>query len=73
VHLDGNVESVSGQCPSIEFRLDGRRVEADGSTDYKHGQCKDVSAGDHLKVDGIDYGAYVTASRIDIRKGHGHE
>jgi hypothetical protein len=73
VHLDGSVESVSGRCPSIEFQLDGRRVDADESTDYKHGQCGDVSVGDHVKVDGVDYGAYVKASRIDIGKGHRHE
>ena len=67
VHLDGTALFVSGACPDISFFVDGRRVEANGQTQFK-GKCNDLNGGDHVVVDGKDNGDVVTATKIELKK-----
>jgi Domain of unknown function (DUF5666) len=68
VHLDGAASSVGGSCPNISFVVGGARVVADGSTDYKKGECRDVSNGRQVTVTGLQSGDTVRATMIELQK-----
>jgi hypothetical protein len=68
VHLDGRAFLVVGGCPNIAFLVDGTQVAADGSTDYKKGNCGDVTNGRGVKVDGVLSGVVVRATKIELQK-----
>jgi hypothetical protein len=68
VHLDGQASSVGGSCPNISFAVGGSRVVADGSTDYKKGDCRDVTSGRGVSVTGVQAGDAVRATTIELQK-----
>ena len=68
VHLEGRAFLVSGGCPDISFSLEGQRVVADRSTDYRKGDCKDVTNGRSMSVTGLQPGDSVRATRIELEK-----
>jgi hypothetical protein len=72
VHFDGTALRVSGSCPNLSFLVDFRSVVTNESTDYKHGSCDDLSSGDEVTIDGTEQRLTVTATRIDMKRGHGH-
>jgi Domain of unknown function (DUF5666) len=67
VKLDGRVSSVAGGCPNISFVVDGERVAADGSTEYRKGKCGDVDNGREVKVEGLKTDV-VHATKIELEK-----
>jgi len=68
VKLEGHAFLVTGGCPNISFFVDGARVAADGSTDYKKGKCGDVENGRQVKVNGVKSGDVVRATKIELEK-----
>ena len=56
----------------MSFTVNLRRVATNDSTDYKHGQCDDLSIGDQVTVDGTEQEGTVTATHIDMKRGHGN-
>ena len=70
VHFDGTVLLLSGNCPTLSFVVSLRTVVTNESTDYRHGQCDDLSSGDQVTIDGTAQLLAVTATRIDLKQGH---
>ena len=68
MHLDGLAFFVFGGCPNVSFFVNGTRVNADGSTDYKKGNCGDIENGRGVKVDGVQSGDAVRATKIELDK-----
>jgi hypothetical protein len=52
ISIDGKIDSLSGRCPTVSFRLAGFTVTTASSTTYSKGKCTDLSNGDTLSVDG---------------------
>jgi len=73
VHLNGAVSSLGGSCPNISFVVGGARVVADGSTDYKKGECRDVSSGQQVTVTGLQSGDTVRATMIELQKAKNND
>jgi hypothetical protein len=73
VHLDGAVSSLGGSCPNISFVVGGALVVADGSTDYKKGECRDVSSGQQVTVTGLQSGDTVRATMIELQKAKSND
>jgi hypothetical protein len=67
VEFDGTVIGLVGACPNVTFTAAGRIVVTDGSTEFKKGQCRDLSLGDRVRVRGTTSGGPVTADRIEFR------
>jgi hypothetical protein len=67
VKLEGRASAVAGGCPNISFFVDGERVAADSSTEYKKGKCGDVANGRELKVEGVK-SDLVHATKIEVEK-----
>jgi hypothetical protein len=68
VQLEGTAFVLSRSCPNATFFVDGERVVADGSTDYRKGDCSDLGTGDELKVEGLKSDDFVRATRIEFKK-----
>jgi len=68
VKLEGRVFLVTGACPNISFFVDDARVVADKSTDYKDGKCGGVQNGRQVKVNGVESGGVVRATKIELEK-----
>jgi hypothetical protein len=51
IRLEGTIASLSGACPNLTFRLEGRLVRTNGSTDGL-GRCR-LANGDDVRVDGV--------------------
>lgn len=62
------MSSVTGNCPDISFFLEGTRVVADRSTEYKKGKCGDVRSGRKATVNGVKTNNVVQATKIEIDK-----
>ena len=71
MHFDGTVLLLLGRCPTLSFTVNLRPVVTNDATDYKHGGCEDLSAGDQVTIDGTEQLGTVTATRIDMKQGHG--
>jgi hypothetical protein len=68
IEFEGLVSSLSGGCPNVSFAAAGRVVIANQSTDYRKGDCRDLSDGERVKVRGTTTtGSPVTATRIEFR------
>jgi uncharacterized protein DUF5666/all-beta uncharacterized protein len=67
--LDGTVFGVSGRCPVITFRLGTDTVAADGSTEYRKGDCGDVDNGRRVAVTGtVQPDGTVQATIVQLNK-----
>jgi hypothetical protein len=44
---------VSGTCPALRFRLEGRSVFTTSDTRYKDLSCSDLRLGLRIKVEGV--------------------
>jgi hypothetical protein len=73
VHFDGTVLLLLGRCPALSFTVGLRHVVTNGETDYEHGRCDDLSILDRVTIDGAESGGTVTATQIDMKKGHGDQ
>jgi hypothetical protein len=68
VDFEGSVVALSGECPNVTFIANARLVVANGSTEFRHGRCRDLSLGDRVRVRGTTtLGSPVTADRIEFR------
>jgi hypothetical protein len=68
VEFEGTVIGLVGACPNVRFTAAGRIVVTDGSTDFRKGNCRDLSLGDSVKVRGTTTsGSPVTADRIEFK------
>ena len=52
VDLDGRVESISGTCPDLTFRLRGVTVVTTSGTRFRHGHCQDLRPGMSVEIRG---------------------
>ena len=50
--MDGRVSSLRGSCPNLTFVIGGMTISADGSTEYRAGNCKHVEEGRRVLVVG---------------------
>lgn len=48
--LTGTVSSVSGSCPTLNFKLSDRRVRTTSNTMYTGGACADIVSGARVEV-----------------------
>jgi hypothetical protein len=68
VEVDGRVSSLRGSCPSLTFAIIGMTISADGSTEYRAGNCKHVEEGLRVLVVGHrQSNGRVRAERIDLK------
>ena len=68
VEFEGTVIGLVGACPNVTFTAAGRLVVAGGSTDFRKGNCRDLSLGDRVRVRGTTTsGSPVTADRIEFK------
>jgi hypothetical protein len=69
IDLEGTVFALAGRCPDVVFWTDGHWVAADAGTDYRKGNCGDLSGGDSVKVNGrLRPNGVVDAERIELKK-----
>jgi hypothetical protein len=67
VEFAGIVSGLGGQCPNVSFSLAGRSVAADRDTDFRRGNCRDLSNGDRVSVRGTTTATgAVAAERITL-------
>lgn len=53
VTLSGQIDDVSGSCPSVRFTLRGRSVFTDAATEFRSGNCsRHVEDGREVRVEG---------------------
>ena len=68
VEVDGRVSSLRGSCPNLTFVISGMTISADGSTEYRAGNCKHVEEGLRVLVVGHRQSeGRVRAERIDLK------
>jgi hypothetical protein len=51
--LDGRIQSLSGSCPNLIFRLEGRTVYTTSATKFKEGSCAKLKNTTEVEVKGI--------------------
>jgi hypothetical protein len=75
VELDGKVGSVQGGCPDVTFTVDGRSVQANGDTRYKHGGCGSLRSGVKVEIKGQQPSrdGIVIADEIEIKEKDGDD
>ena len=60
---------MTGDCPNISFTAGGRLVVTNGGTEFRKGNCRDLSFGDRVKVRGTTTpGSPVAADRVELKK-----
>lgn len=52
IELEGSIQSLSGICPTITFRVDGRSVFTTADTKFKDGSCRALRNGSEVEVRG---------------------
>jgi hypothetical protein len=66
ISLQGVVSSLSGDCPSVRFVVEGRTVTTTGATNFDR-RCRDLDNGDTVRVSGITQpDGTVVASEVEI-------
>jgi hypothetical protein len=69
VEFEGTIIALAGDCPNLNFIAGTRLVVTDGDTEFKHGNCRDLSFGDRVKVRGTATpGGPVAADRVELKK-----
>ncbi len=69
VSLSGTVSGLSGSCPTLSFRVGGKDVATDRTTDFSGGKCRDLSNGDTVKVSGlVQSSGIVRATDVEITR-----
>ena len=69
VTLKGNLESASGTCPTLTFRVDDDVVYTTSVTKYERGECKDVRNDAKVEVRGMLMSdGRVRADRVKFEK-----
>ncbi|HXH07711.1 MAG TPA: DUF5666 domain-containing protein [Vicinamibacterales bacterium] len=53
VELEGRAESVSGDCPSVQFRIGSTTIVADRQTRYQKLKCEDLRKRPRVRVEGL--------------------
>jgi hypothetical protein len=68
VTIDGRVRDLSGSCPSVQFRLGDRGIDASSSTGYRDGRCTDLKHNEKVRVRGLTQAnGRVAATLIEFR------
>lgn len=66
ISLQGVVSNLEGDCPSVRFVVEGRRVATTGSTNFDR-RCRDLDNGDTVRVIGVTQpDGTVAASAVEI-------
>jgi hypothetical protein len=74
IELDGRARDVTGACPALEFRLDGRRVFTTNLTEFRGGPCRNLEDGRELEVEGREMSdGTVRADRIEFDRDNDDE
>ncbi len=70
VSVSGTVSGLSGSCPSLRFRVDGRDVVTDRTTDFSRGNtCRNLSNGDTVRLSGLTQpSGPILASDVEITR-----
>jgi hypothetical protein len=67
INLNGRATNVSGDCPTIQFTLDGRRVFTNDATQFQRGPCRAIEGGTRLEVQGREMlDGTVLADRVEF-------
>src|SRR5262245_24109539 len=68
VDFEGKVSALAGVCPLVSFSAASHVVKTGPATEYDHGQCKDLSNGDKVRVRGMQQpSGVVDATRIEFK------
>jgi len=69
VRLEGTVSQVSGSCPALSFRLEGRTVQTSPATHFVADRCDRVRSGATVDVRGeLQSTGVVLATRVMVRQ-----
>jgi hypothetical protein len=69
VEFGGEVKGVDGSCPSIRFEVKNRTVVTNEDTDYKKGNCGDITEDRKVDVKGrLQSNGWVLADLVEIQK-----
>jgi hypothetical protein len=67
IELDGDVRSLGGACPTVQFEVEGRTVFTTASTKYKDGDCRRLRNRREVEVKGwLLSDGKVRADRIEF-------
>ncbi|HSK08046.1 MAG TPA: BACON domain-containing carbohydrate-binding protein [Vicinamibacterales bacterium] len=53
IRLSGRVSGLSGACPNLTFTVERQTVFTDSSTKFTSGNCRHVTNGRYVRVDGL--------------------
>lgn len=66
--VSGNVENLSGSCPSLNFVIGGIRITTDPKTDFDDGACEELKNGARAEVEGtLREDGTLVASEVDLK------
>jgi hypothetical protein len=69
IELEGRVSEVRGECPSLQFRLEGRRVFTTRDTEFRRRSCGSLEDGGRVELQGREMSdGTVRADRIEFRR-----
>jgi hypothetical protein len=67
--VDGRVALLSGQCPAVVFVVKTTTIVTNPATDFRKGNCSDLSLGDDVSVTGTMQPDHtVLATTVQIKK-----
>ncbi len=66
--VTGNVETLSGSCPGLNFVIGGIRITTDPKTDFDDGTCEELKNGTRVEVEGtLREDGTLVASEVDLK------
>ena len=64
--MKGEVSSLTGGCPALDFDVNGTHVTTDASTAFEHGTCGDVQDGVPVEVEGFQVDGDINATKVEL-------
>jgi all-beta uncharacterized protein/BACON domain-containing protein len=69
VDFSGQVSALSGRCPSVTFRADGRTIAVNNRTDFSHSKCDDLKNGRSVVGGGdVQANGTILATNLEVNK-----
>ncbi len=66
--VTGNVENLTGSCPSLSFVIGGLKISTDPKTDFDDGTCQELKNGTRAEVEGtLREDGTLVAHEVDLK------